>query len=197
MTEYNWDDIIVNPNSEEAKNCIGKKIYFSNNPTEGLARANRNDGYYLATLKVININSTYPFRFETEDSRNCAFECSCIILKKEKPKVYVPFSSVDEFLSTYFEKYESLKQGVNAHNEDILCKHGIWIKDKTTGYISMVVEFRENGVSRECGVLETINKDKSSYYPYTRVIKWANLLEDYTFLDNTPCGKLYLKEEKK
>lgn len=194
MEEYLWDDIIVNPNSEEAKNCIGKKIYFSNNPAEGLARANRNDGYYLATLKVININSTYPFRFETEDSRNCAFECSCIILRKEKPKVYVPFSSVDEFLSTYFEKCESLKQRGNAHNEDVLCTHGIWLKDKRAEDTYMVTKLGKDGIIISYDVMMNTEDKITASFTYKEVIKWDKVLELYNFLDDTPCGKL--QEEK-
>lgn len=190
MTEYNWDDIIVNPNSEEAKACIGKKIYFSNNPATCLARANINDDYYLATLKVININSLYPFRIETEDSRNCAFECVCIILKKEKPKVYVPFSSVDEFLSTYFEKCESMKQRVNAHNEDVLCNHGIWLKDKKAENTYMVTKLGKDGIIITYDVIMYMEDKNTASFTYKEVIKWDKVLELYNFLDNTPCGKL-------
>ena len=28
MVEYTWDDVIINPNSEEAKDCIGKNVYY-------------------------------------------------------------------------------------------------------------------------------------------------------------------------
>lgn len=186
MEEYTWDDIIINPNSEQAKACIGKEVYCADSPHYCLEKANGNEvDHTVYILQSIIPDNNYPFRL----GKNAEYEHCCIIPKKEESKAYIPFSSVDEFLSTYFEKCESTKQKVNAHNENILCNHGIWIKDKTTGYISMVVELRENGVSRECGVLETINKGKSSYYPYTKVIKWANLLEDYNFLDNSPCGK--------
>ena len=159
MDEYTFKDVIIDPTLEKARACIGKVCYYSDNPTSCIEYANSNYNDKAGILKSIKLENYLPFCFDTREKYYC-----CIILKKEKPKVYVPFSSVDEFLSTYFEKCESIKQKVNTHNEDILCNHGIWIKDKTTGYISMVVELRENGVSRECGVLETINKDNYEFF---------------------------------
>ena len=40
MDKYTYKDIIIDPNSEEAKNAIGKEAYYSDNPTECLEYAN-------------------------------------------------------------------------------------------------------------------------------------------------------------
>ena len=32
MNEYTWNEIIINPTSKEASNCIGKEVYASLTP---------------------------------------------------------------------------------------------------------------------------------------------------------------------
>ena len=43
MIKYTWDDIIINPNSEQAKACIGKEVYCADTPYYCLEKANGND----------------------------------------------------------------------------------------------------------------------------------------------------------
>lgn len=191
MNEYNWDDIIVNPSGEKARNCIGKECYYSDNPTTCLSYANSNYEGKAGILESIQLENHHPFCFDTREKYYC-----CIILKKEKPKVYVPFSSVDEFLSTYFEKCESMKQRVNAHNEDVLCNHGIWLKDKKAENTYMVTKLGKDGIIISYDVIMYMGDKNTSSFTYKEVIKWNKVLELYNFLDDTPCGKLYLKKEE-
>ena len=188
MEKYTYENVIINPMRNGIENLIGKKVYVSYVPSSCVCNANKNDSEYLAVLINIRKDSTYPFLVKRQDI-NYEEAYSCIIPKKEASKAYIPFSSVDEFLSTYFEKCESIKQKINAHNEDVLCNHGIWLKDKKTEDTYMVTKLSKKGIIIGCDVLETIYDGNSTYYAYKNVIKWNNLLEDYNFLDDTPCGK--------
>ena len=81
MSEYTWDDIIINPNSEQAKACIGKEVYFEDNPSDCLSRANKNDNCDYYILRKIEVEDNYPFVKEHNGSR-----WSCIIPRKKEGK---------------------------------------------------------------------------------------------------------------
>ena len=163
MPEYTYEEVIINPTIEKAKNCIGKMVYFADTPRECLYYAN-NKFDYCMMLKGINIDSNYPFILE-----NTAYY-SCIILKKEEPKPeYIPFDTVEEFI----------KASLIHNKEHYLNGTGIWIKDPhsedSESCISMV-----NGL---CTYDNTVYVDD----------RWMNLnqiLKSYSFLDETQCGKL-------
>lgn len=171
MVEYTWDDIIINPNSEKAQSCIGKKCYYADNPTACIDFANSNDEDMVRILQCIQSeNTNFPFCFGTSIEYNHA----CIILKKEEEPEYIPFDNIKEFVKASL-----------IHNKDhYLSGTGIWVEESYDAnreeiYISMV----------------------SSFFTYDNTIfidgKWLKLeelLDSYTFLDDTPCGKL--KESK-
>ena len=81
MIKYSWKDIIVNPYSEEAKNCIGKECYFATIPYQCLKRANNNKFPFLEILKEIKPKKDYPF------ISNTLIMGVCIIPKKEEEKI--------------------------------------------------------------------------------------------------------------
>ena len=167
MEKYTWDDIIINPNSEQAKACIGKEVYCATNPTELLMRANHNNIFALNELLKIYPKSREPFKV------NDAFSSSytCIILKKEKSqkdkhKKYVPFSNKEEFLSAYEEHTNSMK------------KYGIWIFNKKNGIDNIIpciiTEMWGNGLIIGGAAVRTL---------------WKYILDGFIFEDGTPCGK--------
>jgi len=90
----------------------------------------------------------------------------CIILKKEEPKKYVPFENGQEFFNSYLSVESRLEK-----EDYFLSNHGIWLKDKTSKAYYMVTKIWDIG-------------DDSDE------ISWKELLEYYTFLDDSPCGKL-------
>ena len=169
MAKYTYGDIIINPYSDEAKSCIDKKIYFADSLVDCLAYANRNDGYFLATLKEINPSDTFPFKFDTGDSLNLAFECMFIIPQKEEPK-YVPFKNREEFLNAFKD------------NTPIMHVYGLWIYEK-------IGEFDENVprlITEMWGDGVVIGSDNHT-------TTWKELLERFVFENNEPCGKLQEK----
>ena len=157
MTEYTYKDIIIDPTSEEAKNAIGKKCYMYDSPTMLLKMANSNDG--ARTLESID-ESDYPF-----NDKEFGNEWTCIIVKKEEPKKYVPFENGQEFFNSYLSVESRLEK-----EDYFLSNHGIWLKDKTSKAYYMVTKIWDIG-------------DDSDE------ISWKELLEYYTFLDDSPCGK--------
>ena len=157
MAEYTYKDIIIDPTSEEAKNAIGKKCYMYDSPTMLLKMANSNDG--ARTLESID-ESDYPF-----NDKEFGNEWTCIIVKKEEPKKYVPFENGQEFFNSYLSVESRLEK-----EDYFLSNHGIWLKDKTSKAYYMVTKIWDIG-------------DDSDE------ISWKELLEYYTFLDGSPCGK--------
>lgn len=170
MGKYTWDDIIINPNSEQAKACIGKEVYCADTPYYCLEKANDNEVYdTVYILQKILPNDNYPFRL----GESAEYEHCCIILKKKEEPEYVPFESADEFLNAYENsKYDVIN--VTTEKKLISCG-GIWLKSKCeANWITQCTEVAALGI-----VLGLSHE----------FILWKELLDDYSFLDGTPCGK--------
>lgn len=162
MVEYTYKDIIIDPTSEEAKNCIGKDVYFADNPSTCLRIANNSCNNYCRILRGIEIGKNFPFVLE-----NRGIGVACIIPKKEEPKKYIPFSNKEEFLSSYKEHTKDMK------------KYGLWIFEKIGRHDDdvprMITEIWPDGV--------IIGSDQDT-------TSWEKLLKEFVFEDYFPCGKL-------
>ena len=164
MAEYTYKDIIIDPISEEAKNAIGEGCYFGSNPKTVLDFANCNEKKFLRVLECIKPEEDNPFY-----DYNYGFPC--IIVKKEEPKPkYVPFESKEEFIEA-FHYHDNDKY---SETDDILLNYGMWLKSMCLGNFYQVTIIKKSGIFTD---------DNSS------IITWEQLLEKYTFLDGTPCGK--------
>ena len=176
MAEYTYEDIIIDPTSEEAKNAIGEGCYFGSNPKTVLDFANCNEKKFLRVLECIKPEEDNPFY-----DYNYGFPC--IIPKKEEPKPkpkYVPFENITEFLDAY-------RNAPGCLNEEAfyLSKNGIWLKQKEPKAYVMVTEIWDVGVV--IGDNKFIIDEESICNNTT---DWGELLKDFTFLDNSPCGKV-------
>lgn len=169
MQEYTWDDIIINPTLEEAKNCIGMIVYYADSPSLCLKYANNNNVDYAAILTDVISGNDKPFYFGEYSER----AYGCIIPKKEEELKYVPFESADEFLNAYENsKYNVIN--VTTGKQLISCG-GIWLKSKCEAiWITQCINISNQGVT--LGLARKF-----------RV--WRELLDGYRFLDGTPCGK--------
>lgn len=78
MTDYTWDDIIINPTSDRAKEAIGKEVYFSECPGTCLFCANSKDNEYSGVLDHIKANDISQFVMTNGTS------WQCIIVKKKE-----------------------------------------------------------------------------------------------------------------
>ena len=160
MAEYTYKDIIIDPTSEEAKNAIGEGCYFGSNPKTVLDFANCNEKKFLRVLECIKPEEDNPFY-----DYNYGFPC--IIVKKEEPKPkYVPFESAEEFIDA-FHYHDNANY---SETDDILLNYGMWLK------------LNELYVLVTCISDEYIKTFESCYF-------WNELLENFEFLDGSPCGK--------
>ena len=165
MAEYTYKDVIIDPTSEEARNCIGKVVYFSDNTRMCLCRAN-NYNYinsFMGILQEINENDNYPFKVNDT--------CFAVIIpKKEEPKPeYIPFSNPDEFIDAYISNLDKRMGIIAIHKLD---KFGMWIKYKDD-YV-LVTYIEQSGINSGTELASD----------------WQDLYDNYTFLDGTPCGKI-------
>ena len=167
MIEYTRKDIIMDPNDPRLEGAIGKKVYSSSDINLVLNRAN-NDEYEMILTQVEDVDSE-PFTVMNTDGTE--YDADFIIIKKEEPKPeYIPFENMEEFL----EACRRVEINWLEANDHYLSKRGIWLKDKEADAYFMVTEIWNRGV---------FVVDDSDETP------WNELLEDYTFLDGSPCGK--------
>ena len=161
---YTYSNIIIDPTKEGIKSLIGKEVYFHNNPSLCLENANEKSTVSLGVLVEIHKDSITPFVVERNDT-DLAY--SCIIEKKEEKPKYVPFESKEEFIDA-FHYHDNSKY---SETDDILLNYGMWLKSIEYDY-GLVTRITDNA----------IKVGNSS-------LNWMYLLDHYTFLDGTPCGK--------
>ncbi len=172
MDEYTYKDLIINPETPGLEGLIGKEVYSDNTPLGCLQRANKS--YGVGILREIRKDDYRPFYVEYPNGMMLTF--ICIIPKKEEPKPkYVPFESKEEFIEA-FHYHDNDKY---SETDDILLNYGMWLKSMCLGNFYQVTIIKKSGIFTD---------DNSS------IITWEQLLEKYTFLDDSPCGRLV--EEK-
>ena len=176
MSEYSYNDRIMDPEDPRLEGAIGKECYFSDCPTKLLESARYNSALYLDCLTNISKEKACPF----VDKNGSVW--TLIIIKKEEPKPkpkYVPFENVTEFLDAYRNTPDCLPEEVSY-----LSHNGIWLKDNEIDAYCMVTEIWDMGI-----VIGNKNITIGETTVFNDITSWDELLEDYTFLDGTTCGK--------
>ena len=178
MAEYTYEDIIMDPNDPRLEDAIGKECWLSDYPKEVLDYARNNLKEFR--LKSIEKEENFPF-VDNNHEDNWAL----IIIKKEEPKKYVPFETLDEFI----ESYKKVEERINySKAEDYIASCGMWLKDKDRDVYCLVTEIWNYGVVVGDSRLNT-TKDGDGYFTINEVTKWKQLLREYTFMDDSSCGK--------
>ena len=177
MAEYTYEDIIMDPEDPRLEGAIGKVCYFSDYPKNALYYARNNST--VDRLKSINKESACPFIDEHKASWAVA------IIKKEEPKKYVPFETLDEFI----ESYKKAEERIDCSNiEGYIASCGMWLKDTDRDVYCSVTEIWNYGVVVGDSNMNT-TKDGDEYFTMNGVTEWKQLFREYTFMDDTPCGK--------
>lgn len=172
MSEYTYKDIIIDPMSEEAKNCIGKMVYFSDNIRMCLCRANKDIKGFTRILQEIKENEYHPFKVNDN-----YYQVIIPIKEEQKPESeYVQFESISEFLEAYEDSTYSISCDSVEHK--LLSRGGIWLKQE---YADSFDYYNVTEICDKLGL--AIGSD-------TAVTSWNALLKNYKFLDGTPCGKI-------
>ena len=175
MAEYTYKDIIIDPNSEEAKNAVGKICYFSNSPRNILS-----DIYRKSAVEGILTNMDDGY-FEVDNEGYW----DCIILKKEEPKPqYVPFKSKEEFIEAY-HYHDNAKY---SETEDILLNYGMWLWSNEDGSYKLVTEIWNAGVVIGDDKMRITNEE-GHIDVFNDTTSWVKLFSEYRFLDGSHCGK--------
>ncbi len=180
MSEYTYDNILINPSKEGIESLIGKEVYCHENPCLCLKNANKKSTDFLGVLMKIHKDSNNPFCVKQNYG---VYKYPCIIEKKEEPKPkpkYIPFENVTEFLDAYRNTPDCLPEEVSC-----LSHNGIWLNDMETDAYCMVTEIWDSGIvigDKSVTIGETV--------VFHDITAWEELLKNYTFLWGTPCGKL-------
>ena len=74
--KYSWKNLIFNPTTDEAKNAVGKEVYYSDAPLNCIDYANKDNTEFLGVLDSAS-ESNAPFYIRGIGNWNC------IIVKKE------------------------------------------------------------------------------------------------------------------
>lgn len=171
MPKYTYKDIIIDPTSEEARNYVGKEVYFSDNIRMCLCRANKDINGFTRILQEINENDYRPFKVNDN-----YYQVIIPIKEEQKPESeYVPFESISEFIEAYEDSTYSIT--CDSVENKLINRGGMWLKHKNSFsniYLN-VTELWDNGIALGSDVATTF---------------WDRVLQVYTFLDGTPCGKI-------
>ena len=166
MAEYTYEDIIMDPEDPRLEGAIGKECFFSDYPKQLLNGARNNSPEYLDCLTDIRKEAACTF----VDKNGSGW--ILIIIKKEEPKKYVPFETLDEFI----ESYKKAEERIDYSNiEHYIASYGMWLRFNNDDVMCAVTEIWADGVF--------LGHDHMK-------IKWEELLNFYTFIDDSPCGKL-------
>ena len=166
MIEYTYADIIMDPNDPRLEGAIGKECYFSDYPKKLLNSAIYNLPEYLGCLT--DIRKERICTFVDKNGTNWAL----IIIKKEEPKPkYVPFETLDEFIESYKKAEERIDY---TNTREYIASCGMWLRFNNDDVLCAVTEIWTDGVF--------LGHDHMK-------IKWEELFNFYTFMDDSPCGK--------
>lgn len=171
MAEYTYKDIIIDPNSEEAKNAVGKEVFFDNMPYYVVVMANANangsDLFLPEVLKDVIPGLQEPFRSESGNSY------SCIILKKEdtyeeRAKKWIKENNLKK--GDYVKVTRKAEDGDGGW-------FGIWIDDSMTKSVGKILKSEgainlnysiklEDGFYYPYFVLEKVEEPETQYVPF-------------------------------
>ena len=164
MAEYTYEDIIMDPEDPRLEGAIGKECFFSEYPKRLLNSAKNNSPEYLDCLTDIRKEAACTF----VDKNGSGW--ILIIIKKEEPKPeYIPFQDGREFFNSYLSVESRLEK-----EDYFLSNHGIWLMDCENGDYFLVTEIWGDGV--------VLGSNQTTTH-------WDDLLEEFIFLDGSPCGK--------
>lgn len=109
-----------------------------------------------------------------------------VLEKAEKPEPKcVPFSNAKDFFNYYLSAESRLEK-----EDYFLSNHGIWLKAKyADDALFMVTEIWDDGVIVTDRKMKTTKVGDDEYFTINESTTWKELLREYTFLDNSPCGK--------
>lgn len=169
MIKYTQEEILTRDRTEDAEELLGEEVYYGFRLKECLARARRNCPKDVGRLLEIH-KSGFPYLIQ--DCWGHDIGLPFIAPKKKGKLEYIPYDSKEEFIDAYARvRISELKE----EEERYLNEHGMWLKSLAEDRYCMVKYIMDAGVY--------FANDEESLW------SWENLLNNFMFLGDTPCGK--------
>ena len=169
MAEYTYKDIIIDPDSEEAKNAIGKEVYFADTPASCLNAAKNNNKAYLGYLKKLDLGDEEQPFYVNEFLVSAPSSWTCIIVKKEpcyedQIKQWIEENNlkVGDYVKVT-RRAENHADGLDYYWYDLMRDSvGKILKVKEISNFIML----DNGINYPYFVLEKTEPPKPKYVPF-------------------------------
>lgn len=140
---------------------IGSKGYYADCPKDLEERVNSDIKAYYATLVEINPPSEV-YRFKRGDAFEADYALFYLVEEPQKKK-FRPYNDTNEMIDHFNEHFELIPQ---EYRLPIL-----WTKSKSTGRKHLITD-----CENDCVWIGSVS------------IKFKDLYEHYTWLDDSPCG---------
>ena len=156
MAEYTYKDIIIDPTSEEAKNAVGKEVYFADTPASCLNAAKNNNKAYLGYLKKLDLGDEEQPFYVNEFVVSAPSSWTCIIVKKEpsyseRAKKWVEANDI---------KVGDYVKVTRKANENEHGWKGLWLDDMDESVAKTLMV-------KDIGICDNnIGLEDDYYYPY-------------------------------
>lgn len=175
--KYSWANLIFNPTTDEAKNAVGKEVYYSNAPLNCIDYANEDNTKFLGVLDSVS-ESNAPFYIRGIGNWNC------IIVKKEpcyedQVKQWVEENNlkVGDYVKVT-RRAENHADGLDDYWYDLMRDSvGKILKVKEISNFIML----DNGINYPYFVLEKTEPPKPKYVPFKSK---EEFIEAYHYHDN-------------
>ena len=175
--KYSWENLIFNPTTDEAKNAVGKEVYYSDAPLNCIDYANKDNTEFLGVLDSAS-EIDAPFYIRGIGNWNC------IIVKKEpcyedQVKQWVEENNlkVGDYVKIT-RRAENHADGLDDYWYDLMRDSvGKILKVKEISNFIML----DNGINYPYFVLEKIEPPKPEYVPFESK---EEFIEAYHYHDN-------------
>lgn len=160
--KYSWANLIFNPTTDEAKNAVGKEVYYSDAPLNCIDYADKDNTEFLGVLDSVS-ESNAPFYIRGFGNWNC------IIVKKEpcyedQVKQWIEENNlkVGDYVKVT-RRAENHADGLDDYCYDLMRDSvGKILKVKEISNFIML----DNGINYPYFVLEKTEPPKPKYVPF-------------------------------
>ena len=171
--EFYVDKIFMSLSAGDVK--IGSKGYYADSLVNLKTRVENEDKLaYGEVTRMHDKDCLYRFRID-----NIIDTALFYLVEEFTENKFRPYSKPNEMIEDFKKRYNSYDDWSGKDNP--MYNPMIWIKSKTTGFRHLITDYGDDD-----------NCNKSCIWIGTLPIKFKELYEDYTYLDDTPCG---IKEE--
>ena len=158
---------------------IGSKGYYADSLADLKTRVENEDELaYGEVTRIHDKNCLYRFRID-----NIIDEAFFYLAEEFTENKFRPYKDSGEMIEDFKKRYNSYDVWSGKGNP--MYNPMIWIKSKATGFRHLVTDYGDDDNCSHC--------NKSCIWIGTLPIKFKELYENYTYLDDTPCG---IKEEE-